>query len=265
MLSKYYSVLDMNTGKADMRVYISALLCKLKKKYLDVNLKQTTPGGTLGIFFEATIDGKRKFIKTHPLGIAYRENLEKEIRILSYLYPQLGIERESVVVKEVSVTFLIMDYLFPQSSSVDAADICKYISGYQKKLAENPFEVNYTFRDIVNAGSEALESLYGGKFISEGIYKKCKESIINLEDSCTNKTVLCHGDLSNVNIMCNESGELFIIDWEDALIAFPEYDFLYWLTFYAQRKYYAVNPFKNSNIQLSWAKDVMVVIMLLPT
>ena len=56
---------------------------------------------------------------------------------------------------------------------------------------------------------------------------------------------------------------MFVVDWEDALLAYPEYDILYWLTFYSQRRYYSCHLFEDIGVDKQYGKDIMVMILLI--
>ena len=89
MLSKYVALqgYSNNFKKIDINCYISAFLSNLNTKYENVTMKQTYPQwGTLGVFFELNINGKRKFVKTHLYGSEYRKNIIREIQIISIVY-----------------------------------------------------------------------------------------------------------------------------------------------------------------------------------
>ena len=67
MLSKYYKQIygKQVSAKGDIRPFADVLLKRLQLKYSQVELAEIQPGGTLGIFFEAFLDGKKQFIKTY--------------------------------------------------------------------------------------------------------------------------------------------------------------------------------------------------------
>lgn len=251
-----------------MDIFISALISELKNNHKEVSIERTFPGGTLGIFFELSLDGKRKFVKTHQEGKTYKDNLLKEIEIISLLYKEvIQVDKIDIIQEGKQFTFMIMDFLYQVEHDIDTEEVKQCINKYQQGLLSNKINVKYTFVDIINAGKESLEVLYNNSFLSEKIYLMCKDSIehiIRKNDEDTDlATVVCHGDLSNVNILYNESGQAVVIDWEDALLAFPEYDFLYWLTFFSQRKYYSADLFKRYNIDIRWGIDVMVLITII--
>lgn len=266
MLSKYYHLEEKNRNgvKVDMNGFISALIGNLKERYKEVKMERISPGGTLGIFFELQIDGQKKFVKTHPYGKCYRDNLLKEMEIITLLYRDIvSVERVDICLEQTEITFLIMDYLHPVSNQADISDIKTCIKKYQQKLSVNDIAVQYSFQDIIRAGVQSLEILRSEGFLTES-YMKCRESIERV--SAKQKVlpeVIGHGDLSNVNIMCKNSKQLIVIDWEDALVTFPEYDFLYWLTFFLQRKYYSGYLFQENGIDKIWGTDIMVLITLI--
>lgn len=267
MLSKYYHSNQNMTqveSKVDINV-ISALLDDLMKEYHEVGMSQISPGGTLGVFFEVILGKKRKFVKTHLPGIKYQNNLIKEIDVMSHIYKNtLEIVRKDVVINRMAYTFMIMDYLQPADGVTGLDEVRMYISTYQQQLSEAKVSANYSFDEILKAASDSLELLFADAFFSKYIYMQCKNSIERVGDKANRlKPVICHGDLSNVNIMRTLDGNPVVIDWEDLLTAFPEYDFLYWLTFFSQRKYYSDNIFEKYNIDKIWGTDVMVLITII--
>lgn len=54
-----------------------------------------------------------------------------------------------------------------------------------------------------------------------------------------------------------------MLDWEDAMMAYPQYDILYWLTFYSQRKYYSCHLLNDIGVEVSFGKNVMAMILLI--
>ena len=264
MLSKYYHLKknSIEETKVDIDAFISTLEIKLREKYKDVKIEQTFPGGTLGIFFELHINGKRKFVKTHQYGIEYKENLIKEIEIMSVVYSDIiEIERVDIEINGRQLVFMIMDYLFPYNYSTDFYEVKKCINNYQRKLATKNIEVKYCFRDVIEAGKESLEILYADSFLKKDIYLHCRESLQRIMEK-RYLEVVNHGDLSNINIMYTEKQIPIVIDWEDSLYAFQEYDYLYWLTFFSQRKYYSSSLLENNGIHKIWGTDVMVLITI---
>lgn len=265
MLSKYFYWEENNTDliKDDTDIIVSALVFELQKKYDQVSVFPVK-GGTLGVVFELWADGKRKFIKTHRMGRAYRENLLKEITILSAVYGSfIEIERIDIMVSQWAYTFMITDWLMPAPDDVDVPMIRAEILNYQDRLRKVNAEVGYSFSDVIVAGRKSLSALYEADFLSGEMYQKCVGSIeyVQLRSQREDK-VICHGDLSNVNMMVDGNGRTMIIDWEDALWAFPEYDFLYWLTFFSQRKYYSDYLLEQNGIGKKWGIGVMVLITL---
>lgn len=265
MLSKYYHIEknDLETFKVDRNILLSALLGILKEEYEEVKIEQTYPGGTLGIFFELYIGGKRKFAKTHQQGSRYRENLEKEIKIMSVVYGDImEIERIEIEVESEKFIFMVMDYLLP-GMSIEPEEVLKCIEHYQQKLGQKKVCVKYTFGQVLKAGDNSLEILHNREFFTEEMYLRCKESLGRVaQKDISSFQEISHGDLSNVNIMFTQKGIPVVIDWEDSLTAFPEYDYLYWLTFFSQRKYYSSTLFERKGIDRTWGTDIMVLITI---
>ena len=71
-------------------------------------------------------------------------------------------------------------------------------------------------------------------------------------------SVLCHGDFSPANLVGNGPA-LTVIDWEDAFWGIEGYDFLYWMTFFENRKYLSQDIFSVT----PWDKPTDIAILLL--
>lgn len=265
MLSKYYHLEKniMGADKADINIFIPALLADLREEYGDIKIKQEFPGGTLGVFFELYINSKRKFIKTHQRGSEYEENLLKEIEIMSEIYGDI-IEIEKIEIEKngKKQCFMVMDYLSPCQHPLEPDETKKCIDYYQKKLLNKNIKAKYTFQQLLNAGEKSLNILYEQGFLEKTVFSRCNNSLQHIKEKDI-PHVISHGDLSNVNIMYTKSKIPVVVDWEDSLYAFQEYDFLYWLTFFSQRKYYSPILFKKNRIDEIWGIDIMVLIIII--
>ncbi len=273
MLSKvkhYDNRFSSSTNKADINLLMSALVNELSKQHRSIEVLETSPSGTLGIFFILFIDSKKKFVKTHLQGLSYKENLEKEISILSFLYKDLlAVERLELLINGEESTFLVMDYLdIIENQVIDIQTIDNCIFDYNKALRDNmeyykKIEVNYSFNDIITEGYKSINLFHEKNILSYEVIKKCEEAINFLQTEKSKYTpILCHGDLSNVNVL-TRANRFYVIDWEDAFWGFQNYDFLYWLTFFSQRKYYSRNVFKDRNIDITFGKSTMALIVLI--
>lgn len=268
MLSKvkHFNNQYLFSTKVDTAKLVSALVDDLKKQIDKVTIEETTQVGTLGVFFTIYINGNKKFVKTHLKGDEYRKNLIKEIDILITLYSDmLSIERKDIFIEDFNYTFLIMDFLDKPISTIDIDIIESCIKNYNQRLGNldsyKNVDLNYSIEDVIKEGFHSLNILNDSGMITKNMKNQCEDAIHGIELNINNFVpMVCHGDLSNANIL-QLDGNLIVIDWEDALFAFENYDFLYWLTFYTQRKYYSKSLLCNRNIDLNWAKSVMALIV----
>jgi hypothetical protein len=211
----------------------------------DCHLHPINPGGTLGLFFEAQINGMSKFIKTHLREESiYRYNLEKEITILQLLYSNtLQIERIAIDIDGTTQTYLISEFLDSINAPPEMSDVTKLILDYQQRLKDISFPEEYrqyTFHQIYNEGLLSVQILREVSLLSADTAKQCEYYItqsINQNNQNTSNFCICHGDFSNKNIM-KKGRQFIVIDWEDAFYGPVNYDYYYWLTFFDQRKYY---------------------------
>ncbi len=93
-----------------------------------------------------------------------------------------------------------------------------------------------------------MDDLRTANEITNELYQELSDSIWELKESINDcPPVICHGDCSNKNIMIY-NGKMVCIDYEDAFWGIADYDFLYWLTFMSQRKYYQKGLLKELDL-----------------
>lgn len=269
MLSKYYcieqgeAVFDETYGSH----FMSAIEDALREKYQDAGIKRIIPvgKGTLGSFFELCVNGKRKFVKTHRCGDRYRLNLLKEIEIMSLVYgSMIDIEKVEFETEGIQAVCMVMDFLYPCLDSVRPEEVRKQIAFYRKSLGQVELTSGYSFSQVLDAGERSLDCLRAEGLLSKDIFVRCRESLQRIREGMPCERFICHGDLSNVNIMYADGcgGKIpIVIDWEDALLAFEGYDFLYWLTFFSQRKFYSSSLLAEQGIDKNWGIDIMALIV----
>jgi thiamine kinase-like enzyme len=264
MLSKlfYYSVLASQTPKENVDKAPSLLQQYFEQQGVSTDI-EIAGGGTLGIVFHLVVNGKRWFVKTHLPYQEERINLIKEIAIYSILYDDLHIQRIDLPDGTNVRTFLLMDELTYPEQDLDQCTVKKLIDEYSDKL-KNFSDTDcvlpkYAWEHVEQQADSALEILRDKGFLSDEIYNRtAKYFLILTTGNYQNEIQLCHGDLSSKNIMMKGNHPI-VIDWEDAFWSFPEYDYLYWLTFFNHRKYYSQAIFEDSHN----GKEVDIAVMLL--
>ena len=235
----------------------------LSSHFHDVSIEPCAPGGTFGIFFKAELDGKPYFIKTHQGNAEARNNLLKEINIMQALYKdcitvfsvESELPRHSAYPSQI---FFVMDRLEPLSTKLSPIETVDLILDYNKKLTLLKLNEPYSFTSILETGETALEELISGGLVTHEIYEACFENIRLLKSLKLSNSVICHGDLSNKNIL-RKNSQIIVIDWEDAFLGVPGYDFCYWLTFFDQREFYNRRIFKDTQL----SHDVGIAFMTL--
>ncbi|MGG1553517.1 phosphotransferase [Paenibacillus ferrarius] len=270
MLSKllHFDMPDLGS-EPNLNLVRSLLTNDLKQSFQNVKLYGCKPGGTLGVFFHAEINEERRFIKTHLPGQMYQNNLIKEIEILKILYSDcLHIERRDLKIQSENYTFLIMDNLRSLDDNPSIEIIRTLINQYGDKLKEKLNELDkhdgmYTFHHVYHTGLNALELLLKGQLVEPSVGIECEKLIRSLS-VLTEQTdkVICHGDLSNKNIMLLENKPI-VLDWEDCFLGVESYDLSYWLTFFDQRKYYDRELFSQFFVEPRRNVSLMLLITVL--
>ena len=243
---------------------ITVLSSSLKKLGLRGNIEPVT-GGTLGITYSVALENNQSiFLKTHLAGEKYQLALKKEYQLLNIIY------NGEIYLQEVTKgnqTVLLEEKMLIPQMEITPEIALSMIQSYQSKLQclnETLTPECYGIEDIIDAAAIELTVLMNQGLLSA----ETSEKIANLIKYV--KTVIvklprciCHGDFGDKNIMQTETGNLIAIDWEDAFWGIPEYDYLYWLTFFGHRKYYCESVFTMVNSDTDLIKGILMIILVI--
>ena len=261
MLSKFYDLVCPREKADDKLVCDFSMLIMNNEQIKDV--KAIRPGGTLGLFYEGTLDHNKVFIKTHQPNIEAKKNINKEINIMQSLYSEhMDVRRFCFETYYGEQVFMVMPYLDRNNCDCGIEDIIRIISEYSSRMLgkENVVGVNYTVKDFLNAAILANDEVFKFGLINLETYNYIASACKRYEDYVEDRICICHGDLSNPNIF-SYKGDFKALDWEDAMLNVPQYDLLYWLTFFSQRKYYNSMLFDDIKIDSTFGKDIMVMVL----
>lgn len=224
-------------------------------------------GGTLGVGFMATIDGHQRFLKTcaseHGKG-----NLEKEIRILSHLYGEtLGIRRLEVAEDDATPrVWLVMDALRLPDAPLNPSDTLSLIEDYRSRLvslAPGSLETADTVGTLVDDANRGLAALLATGQIGQSMHDTLHSRLAYLAREWQSfPRCVAHGDLGPRNIMAT-SDRAVVIDWEDAFLGVDGYDYLYWLTFFENRRHYGQGILGRTPLGVDAEVALLAMILIL--
>ena len=222
-------------------------------------------GGTLGICFRVETSLKPFFVKTHQSDDISRENLLKEFELLAALYGHLiRIEGFDVELVCGPLSCILMDWLAAPAVAMTPSDVRSIIaqSGERLKTWSSSRATQFaTIADLIAEGDHALVELERLQFISSASSAAFAPYIAAFKNAvASSPTAICHGDLSNKNIMLT-GNQSIIIDWEDAFAGFEGYDYLYWLTFMDNRKYLSKSIFGHTSLGEQGDRGALIMIV----
>lgn len=221
--------------------------------------------GTLGKLFSISEAGKKKILKLSSSEKENKCNFFKEIKLFNYLYQDdLDIELFDSRLNDSPYNFFIANQLHYPSSEINPHLILTLTRQYSLKLNAFPYtdliQEKYNFEYLLGEAIKSSSHLFDLGLINSFTYKKLKENFTLLEAMVGYfNPIICHGDLSPKNIMENDNGNAIVIDWEDAFWGFEGYDYLYWLTFFGNRKFYSKAILGHT----IWTKKQEIAIMTL--
>ena len=251
--------------QSKLEAYVSTLPTAPNKSNISKFLP--THGGTLGVNYIAEhSNGTESFFKTHLNHMGARENLLKEIIILDFLYGN-EINCKKIENEGDNQTWLWMNRLVPLSIELDPPAILGLIENYSQKFSKsninqciNPAD-NFIY--LLEKSKLTLKDLDRQGYLSTQVKKSAQNALLFIGKKLHQLTpTICHGDLGPKNIMSIRSKSL-VIDWEDAFFGFEGYDFLYWLTFFKNRKYYSPYIFGNTPLGQELELSIMILILIL--
>jgi thiamine kinase-like enzyme len=223
---------------------------------------QPASGGTLGAGFFVDAPGINLFLKTHAMPEG-RETLYKEFSLLSALYEKsLRVGMLEVGTGKDARAWMVTDRLMPATTDMDPTSIVTLINSYSHALSRAvdlpiPRDDNFSF--LLQEGKRALSRLVRGNLLGAEIQKFSRDALDLLDqESARFSPHLCHGDLGPKNLM-TDGDAIFSIDWEDAFWGIEGYDYLYWLTFFQNRKYYSSDAIGRTQ----WGPEIEIAVMVL--
>lgn len=218
-------------------------------------------GGTLNLAFRAvSTDGSLRCLKTHLTedgSIALRQ----EATLLQALY---GDRIELRCIQTADRDWLVMKLLAP----IEPADCLAVGPAWILETLGRVAGIEYlptitdSFADIMAAAGQALGYLSHEGQIHGQTISRLLSSLDRLAEAAGGLDHrLCHGDLGPQNIMRDEGG-LILIDWEDMLQAFAGYDWIYWLSFHANRHLISRAALSRSGLPEQLGLDILIAIVL---
>lgn len=200
-------------------------------------------GGTAARTLMARGDEGARFLKTYdgPRGAL---RLRQEAALLTAAYPDMiGAAIVEVPVRGRSHPWLVMDELFIPAAVVEPEAVHQIITAYSLRVNAAPVSAiaprETSVAHLLATARPAVDELERRGELDRGAARDMEAALDLIEARLTLlPPILCHGDLSPRNIMADRGGHLFAIDWEDALWGVEGYDYLYWLTFFQNRRFY---------------------------
>ena len=161
--------------------------------------------------------------------------------------------------------FLVEDYL-DESTGITPSKLLNIISKFDFKNQKVPKIGFYDISDIFQESLNELDFFYKTNMYSEYLCDFLYEKMMFLKKSIDNyDRVLCHGDLSNNNIMrlSKSCDDYVLIDWEDAFWGIKGYDYLYWLTFFDNKKWLSKNNILLSGYEFDVCESLILLILII--
>ncbi|MDN4574782.1 hypothetical protein DBB29_19455 [Pandoraea cepalis] len=159
--------------------------------------------------------------------------------------------------------WLVTDSLQPPRMAPVIDDVLSTIAGYDARLSPDVWashmRADDTISNLVSEAHRALAHLASAKLIAGDIARGVETCLGVLERALASMPpVVCHGDLGPANLMRDADG-LVAVDWEDAFLGVEGYDYLYWLTFFDNRRYLGESIFGRT----PWSRDIDIAMLVM--
>jgi hypothetical protein len=227
---------------------------------------QVIETGTFGAAFIVKERGRQLFIKTH-LNVRGNKSLLKEGLILAELYQ----EKLSARCLETNYagrrTWLMMNVLQRPRLDFTPKEVINFTNELHSRLRQFSGATIISRDDsvatLIGEAWTALENLSNLELLSIDLQKAIYYHLLCIESEIgALEPSLCHGDLSPNNLM-TDGYQSYAIDWEDVFWGVEGYDYLFWLTFFNNRKYYSGGMFGHTPLGSKLEQSILVMILLL--
>ena len=229
--------------------------------------------GSSGLLFEATVGNAEKILKTYPPEHNNTHVLLAEGRLLQYLYSTLLNIEILEHPDSGGQCFIMMDRLQSEKEPLIPIQILSLIEEYSQKLRGYPMSLlpnRLGIPALLGTGQDALQILHDRQALDPAVQDAAHACLQLLEANSKHfPPCICHGDLGPRNIlyMSASSRETvhkpIVIDWEEAFTGTDGYDYLYWLSFFANRRYYSADMLDHTPWGREIAKAFLVLILIL--
>ena len=200
------------------------------------------------------------FLKANIPGYTNKLILQKEYEIYSNIFKDIVMGFYSI---NNDLAVLELKYLDKRVSlsHYEARELIEQTLTKLKGLIL-PTGSYYDIETILSIAMQEIIFINNKKLITHS-YGKAIELLSFLSDKISSiPRMLCHGDYSDVNILMYNNIPI-IIDWEDAFYGIPNYDYLFWLSFFNHRKYYSKEIFGMSKDARYFNIAVMIMILII--
>lgn len=266
MLSKLkFSLANVNRlSKDEQEELLSGLKASFGGELAELRHAQS---GVLSMCMYATLNGEPRFFKTHiiPSG---RSALEREAYFLKAVAADHVDPRLSYVIEGRSDRVWLHTRLLAPSGMLNPLQVLNLIDDCDQGLMRCPalkemVPSNHSVFQLFCEAESAINDLNRKNLLSSFVTDRASSGLYNLKIAFADLPLkLCHGDLGPANIM--SKGETTIaIDWEDAFWGVDGYDYLYWLTFFENRKWLSTKVLGHTTLARSTEVALMTVILLL--
>ena len=225
------------------------------------------PGGTLGVCFKADLNGQPRFFKTHAIPSG-RCTLQRESAFLKATAAKQTDPRLLHVADGGAERVWLHTRQLEPCRPLSPQEVLALIAGYETVLERHPelasvVPASDSISQLLSEAESALDFMIRNSLLSPFVINAAHSKIDRLKLVCADLPLqLCHGDLGPANIMTGD-GSLVALDWEDAFWGIAGYDYLYWLTFFGNRKWLSTDAFGHTTLDRSTEIGLMLIILLL--
>lgn len=247
---------DRSEIKQDLTDFFGANLAELR----------LVTGGTLSVCFEGKLHGSPRFFKTHTMPSG-RETIRREAAFLKVTAPDVQARLTHIEGDTSGRVWLHTKKLEPCRQLIPT-EIRDLIEGYEEGLRictrlTDQVPSGHNIHMLLLEAESAAVFMADRNLLSLTVRDAVHSSIERVKFLCSDRPLqLCHGDLGPANIMVDDDVPV-ALDWEDVFWGIAGYDYLYWLTFFGNRRWLTRESLGHTPLKRADEIAVMVVILLL--